>query len=128
MIHPADTESPRQLWLDMSIRRILGLPKEVRPRPGVEGLAIQLLRSIEADELPVPTVCVTDIGSIRLGWKYRTRTLTVFVRGGGEYRFEISSMGFSKSICIIRKDHVEEMRKLIAWLYPGTNSAHAGEV
>ena len=54
MIGPDDAIEGRAAWLSAAIGRVLDLTREVRPRPGIEGRTLQLLKSIEADDLPVP--------------------------------------------------------------------------
>ncbi|MEJ7638504.1 MAG: hypothetical protein WKF75_11160, partial [Singulisphaera sp.] len=86
MSGPADTTEPRALWLDGAILRVLGLPKQLPHRDGVRGLAVQLLRSIEADSLPVPSINSTSRGTIRITWEHGRRMLLVSVTGPDRFR------------------------------------------
>ena len=56
----ADTVESRPSWLDGAIRLVLRLPRQLPLRYGVEVLAIQLLRSIEADSFPAPAIYSTS--------------------------------------------------------------------
>ena len=77
MSGPAETAEPRASWLDGAIRQVLGLPSGLPLRNGVQSLALQLLRSIEAETLPVPAVYSTSRGTIRITWDCGQRMLLV---------------------------------------------------
>ncbi len=121
MIGSADTAEPRASWLDGAIRRVLGLPKQLPLRDGVQVLAVQLLRSIEADSLPVPSIYSTSQGTIRITWEHGHRMLLVSVARPDRFRCGRIDGGVSLPVRTIRRNRVEEMRGLVSWLAPSAN-------
>jgi hypothetical protein len=87
----------------------------------VEKLTLTLLRSIEADAIPVPSCCVTDRGSIRLEWKAGNRDLVIFVKDAATFASVRVHCADRKPVEMVTRDHVEALRNLIAWLCPGVN-------
>lgn len=122
---PPDMVENRPSWLSQATVRILKLPRELPPRPGVEGLAIQLLRSIEADDIPVPSVCVTARGSIRILWEHHDRQLQICVTGPDSYRVARAQCGIPGPTRTVRRNRVDELRSLVAWLFPAANCMSA---
>jgi hypothetical protein len=121
MSGPVETAEPRASWLDVAIRQVLSLPSGLPLRDGVQSLALQLLRSIEADMLPVPAVYSTLRGTIRITWDCGQRMLLVSVTGPERFRCRRLEGGLSLPLRSIRRDRVEEMRRLVAWLAPSAN-------
>ncbi len=117
----ADTCEPRALWLDEAIRRVLRLPVGLPLRDGVQVLAIQLLRSIEADSLPVPAIYSTSQGTIRITWEHGPRMLLVSVTGPDRFRCRRIDGFVTLAVRTIRRNRVEEMRGLVSWLVPSAN-------
>jgi hypothetical protein len=118
---PAETAGPRASWLDGAIRQVLSLPVGPPLREGTQALALQLLRSIEAETLPVPAVYSTSRGTIRITWDCGQRMLLVSVTGPERFRCRRMEGGLSLPLRSIRRDRVEEMRRLVAWLAPSAN-------
>ena len=83
---PAETAEPRASWLDGAIRQVLSLPAGLPLRDGAQALALQLLRSIEAETLPMPAVYSTSRGTIRITWDCGQRMLLVSVTGPDRFR------------------------------------------
>lgn len=121
----ADTAEPRASWLDGAIHLVIKLPAQLPLRDGVQGLAIQLLRSIEADSLPVPAIYSTSQGTIRITWEHGHRMLFLSVTGPDRYRCGRRDGGVSLPVRTIRRNRVEEMRELVSWLDPSANSMFA---
>jgi hypothetical protein len=87
----------------------------------VQGLAIQLLRSIEADSLPVPAIYSTSGGTIRITWDRGPRMLLVSVTGPDRFRCRRIDGGVNLPVRTIRRNRVQELRELVAWLAPSAN-------
>ena len=121
MTGPADTAEPRASWLDGAIRSVLGLPAQLPLRDGVQVLAVQLLRSIEADLLPVPSIYSTSQGTIRITWEHGPRMLLVSVTGPDRFRYGRIDGGARLPVRTIRRGRVEELRRLASWLAPSAN-------
>ena len=121
MSGPAETAEPRASWLDGAIRQVLSLSAGLPLREGTQALALQLLRSIEAETLPVPAVYSTSRGTIRITWDCGQRMLLVSVTGPDRFRCRRMDGGLSLPVRSIRRDRVEEMRRLVAWLAPSAN-------
>ena len=117
----ADTAEPRASWLDGAIHLVLRLPAQHPLRDGVQVLAIQLLRSIEADSLPVPAIYSTSQGTIRITWEHGPRMLLVSVTGPDRFRCGRIDGGVTLPVRTIRRNRVEEMRRLMSWLAPSAN-------
>lgn len=120
--HPDAIEN-RASWLSEACIRVMRLPKELPPGPGVERLALTLLRSVEAECIPVPGVCVTNRGSIRMSFETSTRQLVIFVTGPNSFTAVRSITGNNKPRVDVTRDWVQEMRMLIAWLCPAANQS-----
>jgi hypothetical protein len=118
---PEEAAEPRASWLDGAIRQVLSLPAGLPLRDGAQALALQLLRSIEAETLPVPAVYSTSRGTIRITWDCGQRMLLVSVTGPERFRCRRLEGGLSLPLRSIRRDRVEEMRRLVAWLAPSAN-------
>jgi hypothetical protein len=118
---PAETAEPRASWLDGAICQLLSLPAGLPLRDGAQALTLQLLRSVEADALPVPAVYSTSRGTIRITWDCGQRMLLVSVTGPDRFRCRRIDGGFTLTLRAIRRDRVEEMRRFVAWLAPSAN-------
>jgi hypothetical protein len=118
-----DATEPRPSWLSEAILRVVRLPKDLPPGPGVERHTLQLLRSIEADSIPCPSSCVTNRGSIRLTFEVGDRSLHVYVTGADTY-FVVQMTGYGGLPRVdVYANRVENLRKFVAWLLPGVNQA-----
>ena len=120
--HPDIIEN-RPAWLSETIVRVLRLPEELPPKAGVEGHTLRLLKSIEADSLPVPGVCVTNRGSIRLVFESGDCELHVFVTGESTFSAVRVLAGRRFPRTDVRRGRVERLRELVAWLCPGANGS-----
>lgn len=119
-----DAVEPRPAWLDEAIRRVLRLPRDLPPGPGVERHTLQLLRSIEADSIPCPSCCVTNRGSIRLIFDAGRRELHLYVTGADTY-FVVQVIDRDRRLprVDVFADRVLNLRKYVAWLLPGVNQS-----
>jgi hypothetical protein len=118
---PPDVVEDRPPWLSEAMIRIRKMPRDMPARRGVEGHAVALLRSIEADSIPCPAVCVTDRGSIRLHFTNSHRTLIVFVTGVNTYSVVQVDRDRRLPRVDVYADRVQTLRKFVVWLFPGSN-------
>jgi hypothetical protein len=121
MSHP-DPAICRSPWLSQALDRIRMLPKVIPIRPGVEGLAIQLLRSIEADDLPVPSIRVNAFREVLIAWDHHVRSVTIAVVGPDEFMYTLQHGGRVHPIRSVRRHRPEQMRRIIKWIFPAANA------
>lgn len=120
-----DLVEPRADWLMQATCKVLALGGRTSLRPGAEGFALQLLRSIEADDLPTPDVSATRRGSVLVAWEKGGRAL--HLRVGHPSRCVVRrfvGVGWTHPR-VIRRDHVEAIRTCVAWLDPAANRIFA---
>lgn len=123
-----DAIETRPQWLSQSIVRVLKLPKELPLRPGVEGMAIGLLRSIEADEIPVPAIWSTSRGTIRIDWEHGGRRVCLSITGHDRYDCRMFDGRGSFPLRTVSAGRLDEMRCLIGWLGYRANGTRKREV
>ena len=121
MIGPEETADPQASWLDEAISQVLKVPGGGPLRDGVQLLTVQLLRSIEADSLPAPAIYATKRGTIRITWEHGSRVLLLSVTGMDRFRCCRIDGCITLPVRTIRRNRVEEMRGLVAWLAPSVN-------
>lgn len=121
MSHPADTTQPRAPWLQEAIRRVLNLDKHLRLREGAQRHALQLLRAIEADNLPVPEVYPSR-GIVMIRWAIGSRVLHLVIAGPDKYRVGRIQGGVYLPARTVSQSRVDTLRSLIAWLDPSVNT------
>jgi hypothetical protein len=125
MSHP-DPAIRRSPWLSQALHRIRMMPRAYPLRDGVEGLAIQLLRSIEADDLPVPSIWshrrAAIGGTINISWTHHGRLVWITVVGPEEFRCVLVRDGRTVASRSVRWHRPEAMRRLIKWIFPAANA------
>jgi len=121
LIGPEETTELPASWLDEAICQVLKVPGGFPLRDGVQLLAVQLLRSIEADSLPAPAIYATTRGTIRITWERGSRVLLLSVKGIDRFRCCRIDGCITLPIRTIRRNRVEEMRGLVAWIAPSVN-------
>jgi hypothetical protein len=121
MSHP-DPAIRRSPWLSQALHRIRMMPRAYPLRDGVEGLAIQLLRSIEADDLPVPSIWSHRRGTIRIDWEHHGRMVLVSVVGPEEFIYSLVKNGRFDLPRSVLRHRPEEMRRIINWIFPAANA------
>jgi hypothetical protein len=121
MSHP-DPAIRRSPWLSQALHRIRMMPRTYPLRDGVEGLAIQLLRSIEADDLPVPSIWSHRRGTIRIDWEHHGRMVLVSVVGPEEFIYSLMNDGRVHPARAVRRHRPERMRRIIKWIFPAANA------
>lgn len=123
MSQSADLIATRPCWLSESCVRVMKLPKELPLKEGVERHTLQLLRGIEADDLPVPGVWSTSQGCVHLRWANGLRTLHICVTGPGSYRVGRSRAGRRLAVLEVTRDRILVIRQMVEWLFPAANNS-----
>jgi len=93
---------------------VVGPPTQLPLQDGVQGLTIQLLRSIEVDSLPAPAIDSTSQGTIRITWKHGHRMLFLSVMAPDRFLCGRTDGGVTLAVRAIRWNRVEGMRRLVS--------------
>lgn len=123
MSQSADLIKTRPRWLSESCLRVMKLPKELPLREGVERHTLQLLRGIEADDLPVPEVWSTSQGYIHFRWDSGLRSLHICVTRPDFYRVGRSRAGRRLVVLEVTQDRILVLRQMVEWVFPAVNAS-----
>jgi hypothetical protein len=118
-----DAKLPAPTWLHHAMVRILELGVENTLKEGVESVAIGLLQAIESDSLPTPEIRAIPSGGLVIQWRNGPAMGSFSVHGDTMREVYLGLNKSGRPIPLIRtnRDQVEGLRRMTAWLYPGTN-------
>lgn len=112
-----DVVQPPAPWLSKSLD-LLSKSRGRRPLiHGAEGLASRLLRSIEADDIPVPAMWADRNGGLIMDWESARGKLTVEVHGADRFRWTWSNAEAHRPWRLVYKDWAWEIRVAIGWVF-----------
>lgn len=111
----------REWWLNQAMIRLCNLPMRNRRDILLTRLALNLLKGLEADAIPVPIIRKVKSGAIHIYWSQGPRSLEIAVISPSVYMTLHFAPGAVEDPTTHRGGHVDPIRDAVRRIFPYIN-------